>query len=474
MKLARRSILKALGGFAALPVGQMLGASIAHAQGMPAPLCFIGAYFPHGVSAESFRRRATDTTTIFDLNFPDSSLSPFDAPALYGKSFKNRIITFEGVDLAVGEGNTPGHGASACLFTGSSTSGTDHEAHCESLDQYLANTQGLGMGTRFSTLNVGVGSDSEPIAHGPGGARIKNATNPVAVFDAVFGAMVGNPSDAQALAARRRGQSVIDFLRGDLNGLSARLAPPERLKLDQHLSALRDIETRLSAVQQLTCAPPARPQPTGNADPSLNFPKTLAYNGGEPYFDRITNLQIDLLAQAVSCGLTRFATLGLQDPGVDTTIGGSLLPADVHNLVAHTYSTGAGSAAVSSQVKLGRLNQYHFGKIARLMQKLDATGALDHTVILAGSDMGDPSLHSLRNIPLLLAGGANGKLAFGRRIAAQADCPPASPYCTAPALKLTSHNQVLVSLCQLFGVQTNTYGYSADSTLTTGAFPGLL
>lgn len=479
MKLARRSILKALGGFATLPVGQLLHSSIARAQGVPPALCFIGVYHPHGVSAESYARRATETATAFDLNFANSALTPFDSPAIYGKSFKDRIITFEGVDLAVAErSGTSGHGAASCLFTGSATTGGDHNAQCESIDQYLARTKGLGNATRFPTLNLGVGTEgdtnADAIAHGPGGAVIKSSIDPVAVFDSVFGSLMGTASNAQALAARRRGQSVIDFVRGDLNGLSNRLAAPERLKLEQHLSAIREIEQRLATVAPATCSPPARPKPTGNADPALNFPKLYAYNGGEPYFERIMDLMIDLLAQAISCDLTRFATLFLNDPGRIISVDGISLPADTHNGVAHTYSTETTAAAVASQVQLGRLNRFFYGKIARLMQKLDQAGALDHTVILSGSDMGNPSLHSTRNIPLVLAGGANGKLAFGRRIKAAADCPPSSPYCQAPTLALTSHNQVLVSICQLFGVQTNSFGVALDPTLTTGSWPGLL
>ncbi len=95
-------------------------------------------------------------------DFANSALSPFDAPAIYGKSFKSRLITFEGVDLAVAErSGTSGHGAATCLFTGSATTGGDHNAQCESIDQYLARTKGLGNATRFPTLNLGVGTEGE-------------------------------------------------------------------------------------------------------------------------------------------------------------------------------------------------------------------------------------------------------------------------------------------------------------------------
>jgi hypothetical protein len=479
MQLPRRSVLKALGGFAALPLGQYLSSSIAHAQGMP-PLKFVGVYHPHGISAECYARRPGETETNFDLNFADSALSPFDTPSAYGqRSFKNRLITFEGVDLAVAElSSTAGHGAATCLFTGSMTVGGDHNAQSESLDQYLARTKGLSRGTRFPTLNVGVGSigdiNQDAIVHGPGGAIIRNQVDPLVVFDQVFASMM-NSTDADAAAARKRGQSVIDFVRADLNALSGRLAAPEKLKLEQHLSAIRDIETRLNSVSSGTmgsagtCTTPVRPRATGNSDASLNFPQVLKYNGGESYFDRIADLQIDLLALALACDATRFTTLFLDDPGKVTTVDGLMLPADVHNEVAHLYSVDQ-----QSQVRLGRLNRYYYGKIARLMQRLDEGGILDSTLILAGSDMGDPALHSTRNIPLILAGGANGKLTMGRRIKAGADCPPSNPYCTGSSLKLTSHNKVLVSVAQLFGVPDATFGRANDPALITGAWPGLV
>jgi len=471
MKVPRRSVLKALGAFWGLPVGQLLYSSIAQAQSASPPLKFIGVYVPHGVALEHYAMRAGETETTFDLNFTDCALSPFDTPADYGgRSFKSRIIILEGVDLAVAEvSGTPGHGAASCLFTGSTTTGNDHGAQGQSIDQFLARTQGLGVATAYPTLNLGVGSDGsdnqDAIAHGPGGAAIRNQLDPVKVFDQLFGNLTG--TDATG-AARRKGQSVIDFVRGDLNALSGRLAAPEKLKLDQHLSGLRDIETRLNATPSVaTCSPPIRPQATGNTDPALDFPKLLKWNDGEPYFDRISDLQVDLLAQAIACGQTRFATLLLQDPGKILAVDGTSLPKDVHNEVAHRYST----SDATTQFNLSRLNRYYFKKVARLLQRLDEGGVLDSTLVLVGSDMGDPSLHSTRNIPMVLAGGANGQLAFGRRLKAVPDCPPGNPYCNSPAL--TSHAKVLVSVCKLFGVQTDTFGVAADAALITGGFPGL-
>jgi hypothetical protein len=125
----------------------------------------------------------------------------------------------------------------------------------------------------------------------------------------------------------------------------------------------------------------------------------------------------------------------------------------------------------AASVRLGRLNRYYYAKLARLLQRLDVGGVLDSTLVLAGSDMGDPAAHSTRNIPLVLAGGANGRLTMGRRLVAGSDCPPGNPYCASPTL--TPHNRVLVSIAKLFGDAGNTFGVASDAALITGGYPGL-
>ena len=57
---------------------------------------------------------------------------------------------------------------------------------------------------------------------------------------------------------------------------------------------------------------------------------------------------------------------------------------------------------------LAKFNRYSYGKIALFMQKLAAAGVLDNMLIYASSDMGNPALHSTRNVPTVLAGGADG------------------------------------------------------------------
>jgi hypothetical protein len=85
--------------------------------------------------------------------------------------------------------------------------------------------------------------------------------------------------------------------------------------------------------------------------------------------------------------------------------------------------------------------------------------------------MGNPALHSTRNVPTVLAGGLNGKFRMGRRLKLKADCPTESPWCSPTDATFTpvTNNKLLVSIAQAFGEDINTFGTQPDPALTTGA-----
>jgi hypothetical protein len=481
---SRRSFLKAVGaGTAALPFYRLLEDSAVNAQA-GLPLRFLCVYHPHGIAAEYFNLRPGETETSFDLRYDGSVLSPLDDAATYGASFKDKLLIIDGVDLAVaGETGTGGHDASLSILTGSGGYGADKKPKTSSIDQFLAREKGLGMATRYPTLALGVGMDNVQagniLAYAAGGEPLPKIIDPAQTFDTIFSDLiVSSDPAAQAEAARkrRRGQSVIDFIKGDIARLQPRLAPPEQQKLDQHLTAIREIEKQLAGVSgaSAVCTSPPRPVAMGNSDPALDFPKLRMYNGGEPYFDRITDLQIDLMAQALACDLTRFATLFMTDPGKELTDMTPAIPVGVHEQVAHQYRpvTGMGDdATVASRLRLARVNRYSYAKVARLMQRLHDTGVLDATLMYVTSDMGDPALHSSRNVPTVIAGGTNGIFKMGRHLTT-VECPPTDPsWC--PNRKTVSHNALLVSICNAFGVAIDSYGAAQNPDYNKGPFPGL-
>lgn len=476
----RRSFLRAVGaGFASLPFLTMLEDSVAQAAGETLPLRFIGVYHPHGIAAEYWAMRDGDTETNFDITYQNCSLQPFDDAATYGKSFKDKILVVEGIDHL---SNANGHDSAGTILTGSRIDGNKKPQNI-SLDQFLAVEKGLGADTRITSVSLGVGVDTTDsgttLSYGVGGAALPKIIHPVEAFNLLFaGFVVGDDPEAEARAARQRalGQSVLDLVKGDIDRLKPRLAPTEQQKLDQHLTSLREIEKQLAAPTGgggPACVVPTKPD-------ASKFPAIKQYNNGEPYFDAITDAHIDLIAQAFACDITRFATLFMNDLSYAGNPLG--LPADNHGSVAHTYDAspvGHNGWPVtgnpSTWVPLAKFNRYSYSKIARLMQRLDQYGVLDSTLIYAASDMGNPALHSTRNVPTLLAGGANGKFRMGRRIRLNPDCPSNQPYCSETDSTFTpvTNSRILVSIAQAFGVEINSFGSQADPKHTTGALTEL-
>jgi Protein of unknown function (DUF1552) len=477
--ITRRGLLgAAAAGAAAFSLPRLLErAAIATAADQP--LNFICLYHPHGISAEFWAMRAGDTETSFDIAYDKCSLQPFDDAATYGKSFKNKILAIEGIDHL---SNANGHNSAGTILTGSRIDGNQKPAN-SSLDQFLAVEKGLGAMTPVTNISLGVGINvaeaGYTLSFGQGGAPLPQIIDPVQAFNVLF-ANFSVPDDPVARAAaehkRKVGMSILDFARGEIGDLRAKLGSVEQQKLDQHMTSLREIEKRLQTTDGGTgikCALPAKPD-------ASKFPKIMQYNGGEPYFDAITDAQIELIANAIACGVTRFATLFMNDLSYAGNPLG--LPASNHSDVAHTYhaspigSNGTpGDGVPASWEPLAKFNRYSYSKVAKLMQRLDELGALDNTIIYCASDMGNPAAHSTRNVPTLLAGGAGGKFRMGRRLRMVADCPTSSPWCT-PADAVfngVTNNHLLVAIAQAFGVTIDTFGTQVDPKDTTGALPGL-
>jgi hypothetical protein len=443
LAINRRAALTALGA------GATVALLFPHARPLraaPAPAkYFIGVYTPHGMAREFWVPKPD-----FQIAYEGSSLAPFDDPATYGRSFRDQIVALEGLDLTAGlRSSTVGHDASRVILTGSGTDG-----HNASIDQFLAVEQGLGQSTPLSSLVLGVGSANPAlqwcISYAKGGTALPKIINPLSTFTHAFGQFLVDPDPAAVARAaheQRLGKSLLDYWRADLAELSARAPQAERDKLDQHATALRELEKRVLG-QSVTCAVPPKPD-------SKLFPEVGSYQGGEPYFDAITNLQIDLMVQALACGVTHISSLFLAD--LSRTHFDPLLPEDVHTDVAHRYAgsgrSGLGGNA-ASQLQLARQNHYTHGKIARILQRLSEAGLLEQTVLVAMSDMGDPNKHSSLQVPTLLAGGWGGALRAGRHI----DLGPEG----------TPSNRLLVSVQQAFGVESDSYGQSRDPSILSG------
>jgi hypothetical protein len=452
----RRRFLAALGATGFLASSGALGDSRSEARpaatpssGSGRPLRFIGVYTPHGRAHELWQPRDG-----FDLSFADAILHPFDDPASHGASFRDRLIVLDGIDLSAGiASGTSGHDGPRAILTGSGADGKN-----ASLDQYLAVERGLGAETPHTSIVLGIGNEQPEIgaciSYAPGGTPIPKWIDPAQTFTELFGAL-SSARREEVERERRVGKSILDAVRGDLARLSARVPASERTKMEQHQAALRDIEKRLTGVER-SCDPRVAPERT-------RFPDVHAHSGGARFLDAITDLQIDLLARALACDLTRFATLFLGD--LSHTRLFPELPEDVHSDVAHRYDarTEKYPGTPATWQALAIQNRYSYSKVARLLARLAEGGVLDDTIVCVSGDMGDPARHSSRSVPTLVAGGCGGRFRTGRYLDLRDQNGGGG----------TPNNRLLVSICQAFGVEVGSFGHAADARIVTGRLDAL-
>lgn len=453
--VGRREFLAALGAAGILATQGAradtgAGSAAARARASNRPLRFVAVYTPHGRAHELWQPREG-----FDLRFPDAILRPLDDAEATGKSYRDRLIVLDGVDLSAGIlVGTSGHDGPRVILTGSGADGKG-----ASLDQVLAVERGFGAETLHTSLELGIGSDQTAIAscisYGAGGTPMPKWIDPAQTFGELFGGPLLGARAEEVEQQRRAGRSVLDVVRADLARLSARAPASERTKMEQHQAALRDIEKRLGATER-TCAAPVPPE-------RARFRRVGSYDGGAQYLDAITDLQIDLLARAMSCDLTRFATLMLGD--LSRTHLYPELPDDVHGDVAHRYDarTDKHPGAPETWRALALQNRYSAGKVARLLLRLDEAGVLDDTIVLVSGDMGDPARHSSRSVPTLIAGGCGGHFKMGRYLDLR----------QGKGGEGVPNNRVLVSIAQAFGVESERFGQSADPRIVTGKLEAL-
>jgi hypothetical protein len=250
--------------------------------------------------------------------------------------------------------------------------------------------------------------------------------DPVQVYDRLFADLGVSQEDL----ARKRAQrgSVLDYVGGRLTKLRDAVGSEDRQKLDAHLQAVRDIEQQLGAGQlDATCAQPVAPA-------AMNYRN----NDG---FPAAVKVQTDLLTRAFACDLTRVATLqwSRSVSGTRHTWAGV---SEGHHDLSHEGDSNADAVE-----KITKVNVWLTEQFAYLLQQLksvpEGTGTmLDNTLVLWVNELGRGNSHSRTRIPFVLAGKAGGALRTGRFLQYSDD----------------SHSNLLVSVCQLMGVDTETFG----------------
>jgi hypothetical protein len=228
--------------------------------------------------------------------------------------------------------------------------------------------------------------------------------SPRAVFDQLF----RRQESGSALSSAER-RSVLDLVRDEARSLKSSLGAADQRRLDEYLTALRDVERRIDVAAK---RPPDRDAPSLLGDP--NFPVKVAVPAGagipESYVD-YDKLMIDLVALAFATDATRVAVL---------THGGYRSYPEVNvKRGHHDLQHHEGDAERRSDLrKVDRFNMDRFADVLRTLQASPEQGGnlLDNAMVMFGTGMSNGNRHARENLPILLAGGAGGTLKTGRFI----------------------------------------------------------
>ena len=222
--------------------------------------------------------------------------------------------------------------------------------------------------------------------------------DPRAVFERLFGTT--GSTDAQARAARmQRDRSILDFVGGEISSLRGAIGPRDKVKIEEYLESVRDIERRIQmAEQQNSRELPVVEQPIG-------VPADYAEHA---------KLMMDLLALAYQTDLTRISTFMLA-----REVSGRAYPeigvTDSHHPLSHHQDESA------KLERLHKINEYHFRQFAYLVSKLaempEGDGMmLDRTMFLYGTGISDSNTHFHDDLPIAIVGGKGTGIKAGRYI----------------------------------------------------------
>jgi Protein of unknown function (DUF1552) len=385
----RRTLLRGLGACISLPLLEAMISSARAAQ-VAAGKRLQVLYLPNGMLMQNW------TPAEVGENY---TISPTLKPM---EPFRDRFVVIKGLDHAMAEamGDGAGDHARACatFLTGVHIQKSDSVLlNGPSMDQIVARQ--FGQSTQIASMELGLDQPSMVGSCDSGYSCAYNNTlawtgprtplpitvNPRDVFDRLFG-------DAEQLDADTRRQqlqhqaSLLDLVAGDAKRLSASLGASDRLKVDEYLQSVRDVERGIQTAEtQNATALPTMARPSG-------IPES---------YSAYARLMLDLQILAMQADLTRVGSLMFGRESGARSYPETGVPDGHHPLSHH------GNDPVK-MAKLTKINTYHVEQIAYYFKRLSETkqgdaSLLDSTLVLVGAGLADPNRHDHRDLPIIVA-----------------------------------------------------------------------
>ena len=386
-------------------------------------------------AAQSPRRMVCINTTL-GLHTPnlfpsaagkDYALTPYLEPLA---EFRRDFTVFSGLSHPEVDG---GHPAELCYLTSAPHPRADNFKNTISLDQYAI--EKLVPDTRFGSLTL-ASSSSRGLSFTRSGVPIPADERPSRVFKNMF--VDGTANEVSAQVQRlKQGQSIMDTVLGEAKDFQRGLGKPDREKLDEYFTSVREVEVRMVKAQDWA----RRPKPKVDAKPPVDIASSVEVPAR-------VRLMVDLMHLALQTDSTRFITFALNGLNAVPVIAG--VTQDWHNLSHHGQDP-----AKLEELKVVELQQMKlFGELLAKLKGTQEQGGnlLDRTIVMFGSNLGNASSHDNKNLPVIVAGGG---FRHGQHLAFD---PKKNP----------PLSNLYVQFLRRLGAEVNAFGSSSGS----GTIPG--
>jgi hypothetical protein len=428
-RLSRRHFNTSVGaGFLLSPFVQTLLRGRAEAQATKKAkrlmlFCTMGTHpplwSPTGVSGEN--------------NF---TLTPATSPLA---AIKGESVLIEGLASA---NPGSGHGFPDAL------TGKGYVGKIISVDQYLADQlRAQGVNRPIPVLLLGADARTGGQSMFNRDQNLFPITSPLQAFNTVFGnAMGAGPSQMSPDLLLKRRKSILDVIRGEINGLSQTIGAAEKAKLELHLDSIRNLENRLGQAAMpvsVSCKSPSRP----TDDLSNPIKANLVH--------------LDVLMNAFACDITRVGAVEFgSDEAMQVDLPEIGLKGEQHSGMIHSGAPGWAQLAV-----LERWLAERFVDVVKKLKSIpegDGQGTLfDNTLLVWCRDMADAPAHNRRSMKYVVTGGAGGYLKTN----------PAGRYLSgAGDGNGDLMERLLLNMCEALGV-TNYSGFGDANLKGAGKTP---
>jgi hypothetical protein len=216
----------------------------------------------------------------------------------------------------------------------------------------------------------------------------------------VFESLFGEQGSGDRRAALRKRASLLDSVGDELVRLQKTLGPDDRRRVDEYLQSVRDVERRIERAEAA-----AGENPLPDRERPIGVPASYADHA---------RLMFELQSLALQGDVTRVITFQLARETSNRSYTEIGVTEPHHPLTHHGNDP-------EKIAKVAKINRFHVSLFAEFLEKLEAIregdgSLLDHSLYLYGSGMGNPNVHDHVNLPIIVAGGAAGKMRGGRHI----------------------------------------------------------